>query len=96
MAEFMPPIGEKDAVCQSAGKQFIDVGQEALDKEDRIMDTLKEGLEASPAIQNMLTLAKAEGWDVRKMWYQFALGIQRDLGYEDMSLDRVYEPGSQV
>lgn len=96
MADMIPDLGEKDLLCQKAGKEFADVGQEALDKEGRIQDTLIEGLQASGDVQNMLSRAKAEAWDPRKMWVQFALGILRDVGYEDMSLDRVYEPGSQT
>ena len=96
MADIIPELGEKDFVCQKAGKELVDVGQEALDKEDRIMDSLMEGLQASTAMQDMLSRAKAEAWDARKMWAQFALGMLRDVGYEDLSLDRVYEAGSQV
>lgn len=96
MADIIPELGEKDLICQTAGKEFADVGQEALDKEGRVQDTLVEGLQASGAIQKMLERGKAEGWDARKMWAQFALGILRDVGYEDLSLDREYTPGSQV
>lgn len=96
MADMIPDLGEKDLACQKAGKEFADVGQEALDKEGRIQDTLIEGLQASSAVQDMLGRAKAEGWDPRKMWAQFAIGMLRDVGYEDLSLDRVHEPGSQV
>lgn len=96
MADIIPDLGEKDQICQKAGKEFADVGQEALDKEGRVMDTLMEGMQASSAVSEMMNRAKAETWDARKMWIQFALGILRDVGYEDMSLDQVYEPGSQT
>lgn len=96
MADIIPAMGEKDLVCQLAGKELADVGQEALDKEGRITDTMMAGLQAAPAFNAMLTRAKAESWDPRKMWTQFALGILRDVGHEDMSLDRIYEPGSQI
>ena len=96
MPDIIDGLGEKDLVCQTAGKEFADVGQEALDKEGRVQDTLVEGLEASGAVQTMLSRAKTESWDPRKMWTQFALGILRDVGAEDMSLDVEYEPGSQV
>lgn len=94
--DMIPDLGPKDLICQTAGKEFADVGQEALDKEGRIMDTLTEGMQASSAVSEMMSRAKTEAWDARKMWIQFALGILRDVGYEDMSLDQVYEPGSQV
>ncbi len=88
-------LGEKDFICQKAGKEMADVGQEALDKEGRVMDTLMEGMQASSAMQDMMTRAKEEGWDPRKMWTQFALGLQRDIAHEDMSLDVAFQPGSQ-
>jgi hypothetical protein len=96
MADIIPTLGEKDGICQAAGKEMADVGQEALDSENRVMDSLMEGLQASSAMKTMMERAKAEAWDPRKMWTQFALGILRDVGYEDMSLDRTYEPGSQT
>jgi len=96
MPDIIAELGEKDYVCQKAGKEFADVGQEAVDKEGRVTDTIKEGIEAAPALTTMLERAKAEGWDARKMWAQFALGILRDVGYEDLSLDREYAPGSQT
>jgi len=96
MPDIITELGEKDYICQKAGKEFADVGQEALDKDGRVTDTLVEGLQASGAVQEMLKRAKEEGWDARKMWAQFALGILRDVGYEDLSLDREYAPGSQV
>lgn len=88
-------LGEKDFICQKAGKELADVGQEAMDKDGRVMDSLLEGMQASAAMQNMMARAKTEQWDARKMWIQFALGMLRDVAHEDMSLDVAFQPGSQ-
>lgn len=88
-------MGNKDDICKKAGKELADVGQEALDSDDRVQDTLMEALEASGAVKEMLTKAKAESWDPARMWTQFALGLLNDVAGEDLSLDQPYEPGSQ-
>lgn len=92
MTDIVAEPKEKDAVCQKAGKEFVDVVQEAISKD--MAGTVGEAIQMAPALTTMISRAKAEGWG-RAMWYQFALGIMRDVGAEDFSLDTPYEPGSQ-
>lgn len=93
MTDIIEEPKEKDAVCQRAGKEFVDVVQEALSKD--ATGAVGEAIQAAPAVSTMIARAKAEGWG-KTMWYQFALGIMRDIGAEDFSLDVAYEPGSQI
>jgi hypothetical protein len=92
MVDIIGEPKEKDRVCQRAGKELVDVVQEIISKD--MTGTIGEAIQAAPALSDMISRAKNEAWG-RAMWYQFALGILRDIGTEDFSLDTPYQPGSQ-
>jgi len=94
MVDIVAEPKEKDRICQKAGKELIDVVQELVSKD--MPGSIGEAIQAAPSITDMISKMKTEGWNTKAVWFQFALGILRDLGYEDISLDTPFEPGSQT
>ena len=88
-------MGQFDDLAMAAGKELADVGQEALDADDRFSDVLKEGFEAGGALKNLAAVVKANGLDRKKAIAQVLRGALNDVLAEDFSLDTPYAPGSQ-
>lgn len=88
-------MGKFNEAGMAAGKEVADTLQEALDSDGRFNDTFREGLEAKAALQAFYKMVKENGLDKRLAVAQLLRGALNDVLEEDLSLDQVYEPGSQ-
>jgi len=88
-------MGIYDDIAMKAGKELSDVVQEAIDKDDRMGDTIAEGIEAAVALNDLAASIKAHGLDKKKAVAQVFRGALNDVLSEDLSLDEPYAPGSQ-
>ncbi len=94
-------MGQIDDACMKLGKEISDTLQEALDKDNRVADTLNEGFQVMGALDGLQNVRKASaeaGTPVptRKMVAQVLRGALNDVLAEDFSCDGQYEPGSQL
>jgi len=86
--------GPFDTIARKAGKELVDVLQEAIDSENRIADTLTESFGATSAMQELKNTIKVNGLDARRAIIQALVGGINDAADEDFSLDKPYTPGS--